>query len=127
MKRLFASLALATVLLVPAGCAKLTEILNTPVPAGTLEGLVTTANAAITTADGYIAYCMPNPAPAGCDDSFIQNQVFPDVEKLKSARNNAQSWIKANNGKTLAPATIYDALNTALNTVKNLGLAGAKK
>lgn len=100
-----------------AGCQSLTDaydtVTSTKVPVKSIIVAANGVDAAITVATGYVAFCTPNPAPAGCDDSFIRGELIPDVRKAQDARNAAEAFVAANPDATFGPATLINAINAA--------------
>lgn len=130
MKHLFTGVVLAGVLAL-AGCAQLTAIAGTEVPTSKIVAAANAVNPLITVATGYVAYCTPDPAPAGCNDDLIRNQVIPDVTTAQTARNAALAFVEANPDATYGPATLLSAIRTAMAALQTVetqhNLAGATK
>lgn len=113
MKRLFIAIAALVML---AGCSTLTNLAATTVPASSVVVAVNAFDAVKTTASNYIAYCTPNPSPAGCNDAAIR-KLIPAVRSGTDARNAVEAFEKAHPGP-IGVSGIYDALTSATNTIQ---------
>lgn len=120
MKLLFAA---AAALLMLAGCANITNAIDTITSAKVSPAQVAIAvnafDAVKVTAKNYIVYCTPVPAPAGCNDKTIQTQLDPAIKAGTTARNSLEDFLAAHPGE-LGDAGVYDALTTATSTIQQI-------
>jgi hypothetical protein len=125
MKKLFVLLTLAPLL---GACATFPQELKniygvvtgaTVSPAAVLVA-GNSADAIEKTATNYINFCTANRANPACAN-FIstRTQLVPAVRSVRSARNNLESFMKANPG-ALGPAGLYNALQAAVQTLQDV-------
>jgi hypothetical protein len=116
----FAAVALCLAL---SSCANIKTaydaVTTSTVPAQTINVAINGFNIVKTAATGYIAYCTPNPTPAGCDDDAIQNKIMPAIDSGTTARNTLKSFLREHPG-SLGDKGTYDALVTASSTLQTL-------
>jgi hypothetical protein len=94
-------------------------VTTSTVPAQTIDVAINGFNIVKSGAAGYIAYCTPNPTPAGCDDDAIQNKIMPAIDSGTTARNTLKTFLRAHPG-ALGDKGTYDALVTASGTIQSL-------
>lgn len=119
-------LALACLMLPLAGCTTIgqissayTMLTDASVPQSKASLAVQGFDIIKASATAYIAYCTPNPAPAGCDDALIQNKVDPAITAGTQARDGLWGYVKAHPGQ-LGSKGLYDALTTATATLNSM-------
>ena len=86
------------------------------VPAKTILIAESSFNIAKSTATNYIAYCTPNPAPAGCNDVAIKTQLIPAIKSGTTARDELQAFLRAHPNQ-VGDKGVYDALVAATTTI----------
>ena len=124
--RLAALIALACFVLPLAGCTTLNQIgsaysmlTDASVPQATAAAAVQSFDIIKESATAYVAYCTPNPAPAGCNDALIQKKVDPAITAGTQARDGLWGYVKAHPGQ-LGSKGLYDALTTATQTLNSM-------
>lgn len=108
-------------------CAELQKLSQTEVP---MKAIIVAGNAvdgAETAATAYVRLCTPNPAPAGCNDSLIKNTLWPAVQKVRVARDAAEQFALDNPDANLGPATLVDAVTTAVGALQQIVSTNAIK
>ena len=119
MKLLFAAAAMLAL----AGCANITSAIDTvtqaKVPASQVAIAVNAFDAVKVTAKNYVVYCSPVPAPVGCDDTAIQTKLDPAIKAGTTARNSLEDFVASHPGE-LGDAGVYDALQTATDTIQQI-------
>jgi hypothetical protein len=70
-------------------------------------------------AEGYIRFCTPKPAPAGCNDTIIQKQLIPAIRSGRVARTNLEQFLTDHPG-ALGPAGLYDSLTASTATIQQI-------
>ncbi|KAA0685989.1 hypothetical protein DTW90_34445 [Neorhizobium sp. P12A] len=113
----FAAVALCVAL---SSCSSLTNawsaVTEAKVPAKTILVAENAFNIAKSTATNYIAYCTPNPAPAGCNDVAIKTQLIPAIKSGTTARDQLQAFLRAHPDQ-VGDKGVYDALVAATTTI----------
>lgn len=124
--KLVAGLAMACLLLSVAGCTTLSQIgsaytmlTDASVPQATAAAAVQSFDIIKESATAYIAYCTPNPAPAGCNDALIQKKVDPAITAGTQARDGLWGYVKAHPGQ-LGSKGLYDALTASTATLNSM-------
>lgn len=122
MKSLRLALAAGTVALALSGC---TLVKNLPgaltgnsVPSAQVKTAIDAYDIGEVTATKYIAYCTPNPEPAGCSDAAIQ-ALIPAVRSGNIGKTNMLAYLAANPG-VLGPSNYYNAIVSAENTINSV-------
>jgi hypothetical protein len=108
-------------------CAALQKLAQTEVP---MKAIIVAGNAvdgAETAATAYVRLCTPTPAPKGCNDSLIKNTLWPAVLKVRVARNAAEQFALDNPDAKLGPATLIDAVTTAVGALQQIVSTNAIK
>lgn len=77
-------------------------------------------DAAEVSATNYIVFCKVHPATYGCSKTAIA-KLIPAVRSGRVARNNLTQFQKDNPG-VLGPVGLYNALNSATNTIQAISL-----
>lgn len=116
MRKFALAAALAVVCFMLTACAALKSLSEASVSPTAVVVAANAFNAVKTTATNYIAYCTPNPAPAGCSDAAIQ-KLIPAVRAGTDARNSLEQF-QADHPGELGNKGVYDALTTATDTIK---------
>ena len=119
MKLLFAAAAMLAL----AGCANITSAIDSVTQAKVSPAAVAVAvnafDAVKVTAKNYVVYCSPVPAPVGCDDTSIQTKLDPAIKAGTTARNSLEDFVASHPGE-LGDAGVYDALQTATDTIQQI-------
>jgi hypothetical protein len=116
MRKFALAAALAVVCFMLPACQALNAVTGTAVSPTAVVVAANAFDAVKATATNYIAYCTPNPAPAGCSDTAIQ-KLIPAVRSGTDARNTLEQF-QADHPGQLGPQGVYDALTAATDTVK---------
>jgi hypothetical protein len=109
-------LLMAAGLMVLPACQALKAVTGATVSPTAVVVAANAFNAVKATATNYIAYCTPNPAPAGCSDAAIK-KLIPAVRAGTDARNSLEQFQAEHPGE-LGDKGVYDALTTATDTIK---------
>lgn len=144
MKRLFSSIAIAMVALSLGGCAgtdlgnKIGAIWSTVAKAQSLKIERKYLLTAIASADGVIVigrnYIDPRrnkrcDGPGGsmmgasnpvCRDANVTPIVHKVVQAVRTSRNNAKAYLRANAGAEEVDISVYDALKLSIQTAQDV-------
>lgn len=101
-------------------CGTIEKLSSVNVPVKQIVIAANSVDAAETAATGYVRYCTPNPAPAGCSDSLIRGKIVPAVQAVRTARNAAEQFVIDNPDATLGPATLVSAVTTAVSALQTI-------
>jgi hypothetical protein len=113
-------LAAVALCLALGSCAALQSLSSTEVPYSAILVAANGVDASETTAKNYIVLCTPNPAPKGCNDTVIKTKIVPAVQKARTARNAALKFVNDNPNATFGPATLTDAVTTAVGALQTI-------
>ncbi|NTF67988.1 hypothetical protein [Rhizobium rhizogenes] len=113
----YAAVALCLAL---GSCAALQSLSSTEVPYSAILVAANGVDASETTAKNYIVLCTPNPALKGCNDTVIKTKIVPAVQKARTARNAALKFVNENPYATFGPATLTDAVTTAVGALQTI-------
>jgi hypothetical protein len=94
-------------------------VTTSTVPAKSIYVAANAFNVVDAAANGYVQYCTPNPTPAGCNNTVIQQDISPSMNKGITARNTLLAFLKSHPG-ALGDAGVYDAMVTATSTLQTL-------
>jgi hypothetical protein len=116
MRKFVLSAALAVMCFMLPACAALKTLSGATVSPTAIVVAANAFDAVKATATNYIAYCTPNPSPAGCNDAAIQ-KLIPAVRAGTSARDALEQF-QADHPGQLGNKGVFDALTAATTTVK---------
>jgi hypothetical protein len=118
--RILGLVAVAAMMISLGSCAALQKLSSTEVPYSAILVAANGVDASETTAKNYIVLCTPNPAPKGCNDTVIKTKIVPAVQKARTARNAALKFVNDNPNATFGPATLTDAVTTAVGALQTI-------
>lgn len=118
--RIFTLVAVAAMTISLGSCAALQKLSSTEVPMTAIIVAGNGVDAAETAATAYVRFCTPKPTPAGCSDSVIKTKIVPAVHDIRVARDAAEQFALDNPNATFGPATLVDAVTTAVGALQTI-------
>lgn len=105
-----------------AGCAQLKNAYDVAtsakVPRKSVVVAIQSYNVASSAARGYIIYCTPNPAPAGCDDKLIRTKIKPAIDSGYDASKKLTAFMRSYPNE-LGPVGTYQVLVQSTDIIKD--------